>query len=131
MRILQDFTRIIVKATIDGKEYTAKDHAIYKGVMLDNVPNCGFVFGYTNASWTLKADIASYYFTQMINYMKEHNIVKMMPVVDPEQDYSWTPFSGGLTAGYISRAAAVVPRIGDKAPWSGGGSMIFHAFMSS
>merc|ERR1712117_672459 len=100
------------------------EHKMYKALMLDNVPNFGFVFGYTNASWTLKADISAYYFTQMINYMKEHNIVKMMPVVDPEQDYSWTPFSGGLTAGYISRAAAVVPRIGDKAPWSGGGNYI-------
>ena len=38
--------------------------------MLSDMPNVGFVFGYTNASWTLKADIAAYYFTQMINYMK-------------------------------------------------------------
>ena len=90
--------------------------------MLDQVPNYGFVFGYTNASWTLKADISAYYFTQMINYMKEHNIVKMMPVVDPEHDVTWTPFSGGLTAGYTSRAAAVMPKIGDKSPWSEGGN---------
>ena len=33
--------------------------------MLDEVPNFGFVFGYTNASWTLKADISSLYFTQV------------------------------------------------------------------
>ena len=58
------------QATVDGKEYKASEHAIYKGVMLSDMPNVGFVFGYTNASWTLKADIAAYYFTQMINYMK-------------------------------------------------------------
>ena len=41
------------------------EHKIYKAVMLDEVPNFGFVFGYTNASWTLKADISSLYFTQV------------------------------------------------------------------
>ena len=43
----------------------ASEHKIYKAVMLDEVPNFGFVFGYTNASWTLKADISSLYFTQV------------------------------------------------------------------
>merc|ERR1712117_156332 len=100
------------------------EHKMYKALMLDNVPNFGFVFGYTNASWTLKADISAYYFTQMINYMREHNVVKMMPVVDPDQDYTWSSFGGGLTSGYINRAAEVVPRQGDKAPWSGGGNYI-------
>ena len=109
------------QTTVDGLEYIAKEHKMYKALMLDNVPNFGFVFGYTNASWTLKADISAYYFTQMINYMREHNIVKMMPVVDPEQEYTWSAFGGGLTSGYINRAAEVVPRMGDKAPWSGGG----------
>ena len=126
----EDFILIIVdltfKATIDGVEYKAKEHAIYKGVMLDNIPNCGFVFGYTNASWTLKADIASYYFTQMLNYMRANKIVKLMPVVDPGEDFTWSPFSGGLTAGYIARAAPVVPKVGDKEPWSGGCKTLFN-----
>ena len=92
--------------------------------MLDQVPNYGFVFGYTNASWTLKADISAYYFTQMINYMKEHNIVKMMPVVDPDQEFTWEPLSGGLTAGYIARAAKVLPHVGDRPPWSREGNYL-------
>ena len=71
--------------------------------MLDEVPNFGFVLGYTNSTWTLKADIAAYYFTQMMNYMRDNNIVKMMPVVDPDQEYSWEPLSGG-----------------NRQPWSGG-----------
>ena len=105
---------------VDGVEYKASNHKIYKAVMLNDIPNCGFVFGYTNASWTLKADIASYYFTQMLNFMRDNDIVKLMPVVDPDIDYEWSSFSGGLTAGYIARAASVVPKVGDKEPWSGG-----------
>jgi len=113
-----------IKATVDGKEYKASEHAIYKGVMLSDMPNVGFVFGYTNASWTLKADIAAYYFTQMINYMKDNNIDKLMPVVDKKQNIEWRPFNGGLSAGYIARAAAVVPKVGDVSPWAGGGNYI-------
>ena len=73
--------------------------------MLDEVPNFGFVFGYTNASWTLKADISALYFTKMINYMRDNNIVKLMPVVDPDIEYKWDAFSGGLSSGYIVKAA--------------------------
>ena len=113
-----------IKVLVDGTEYKASEHKIYKAVMLNDVPNFGFVFGYTNASWTLKADIASYYFTQMMNYMRDNNIVKMMPVVDPDQEFTWQPFSGGLTAGYIARAAQVVPQVGDRPPWSGGGNYL-------
>ena len=91
--------------------------------MLDEVPNFGFVFGYTNASWTLKADISALYVTQMINYMRDNNIVKLMPVVDPNIDYKWEVFSGGLSSGYIAKAAQVVPKTGDKAPWNAGGKL--------
>ena len=31
----------------------------YKGLMLSGMPNVAFTFGYTNASWTLKADLVS------------------------------------------------------------------------
>lgn len=114
-----------IKTLIDGKEYKANEHKIYNSIMLDEVPNFGFVFGYTNASWTLKADISALYFTKMINYMRDNNIVKLMPVVDPDIEYKWDAFSGGLSSGYIVKAAAVVPKMGDKAPWNGGGNYIY------
>ena len=108
---------------MDGREYKACEHKIYKAIMLDEVPNFCFVFGYTNASWTLKADIAALYMTQMINYMRDNNIVKLMPVVDPDIEYNFGSFSGGLSSGYIVKAASVVPKVGDKAPWNAGGML--------
>merc|ERR1719367_144964 len=38
-----------IKVLVDGTEYKASEHKIYKAVMLNDVPNFGFVFGYTNA----------------------------------------------------------------------------------
>ena len=112
-----------IKTIIDGREYKAREHKIYKAIMLDEVPNFCFVFGYTNASWTLKADISALYMSQMINYMRDNNIAKLMPVVDPNIEYKWDAFSGGLNSGYIVKAAPVVPKMADKAPWNGGGKL--------
>ena len=53
-----------IKVTIDGEEYKANEHIIYNGIMINDVPNMAFIIGYTNASWTLKADIASLFFTK-------------------------------------------------------------------
>ena len=53
------------KVSIDGEEYKAPEHMVYNSVMLDDVPNFAFVVGYTNASWTLKADISAVFITKV------------------------------------------------------------------
>ena len=121
-----------IKASIDGVPYKAVEHTIYNGTMLDQVPNFGFVFGYTNASWTLKADIACNYFTQLMNYMRDHDIGRVTASLPEDGNISRTFFNGGLTSGYISRASNVVPRIGDRPPWnSGGGNYLAGQFLLS
>ncbi|HZD33291.1 MAG TPA: NAD(P)/FAD-dependent oxidoreductase, partial [Candidatus Angelobacter sp.] len=39
---------------------------VYKGVMLSNVPNFAFCVGYTNASWTLRADLSSIFVCRVL-----------------------------------------------------------------
>ena len=41
----------------------------FKGMMLTGMPNMAFTIGYTNASWTLKADLVSEFVCRVINYM--------------------------------------------------------------
>ena len=41
----------------------------YKGLMFSGVPNFAITFGYTNASWTLKADLVSEFVCRLLNYM--------------------------------------------------------------
>ena len=65
------------QVTIDGKEYKACEHLIYNGIMINEVPNMAFIIGYTNASWTLKADVASLFFTKLLNYMRDNNVAKV------------------------------------------------------
>ena len=114
----QNFPFSTIEVTIDGKPYKAADHLLYNSMMVSDVPNFAFIVGYTNSSWTLKADIAARYFTKMLNYMRDNNIAKVVP-----RDNDKVPrenFTGGLSSGYFLRSGNVMPKQGDRFPWKGG-----------
>eukprot|EP00092_Neocalanus_flemingeri_P079834 GFUD01099497.1.p1 GENE.GFUD01099497.1~~GFUD01099497.1.p1 ORF type:complete len:514 (+),score=114.96 GFUD01099497.1:53-1543(+) len=120
LTIQQNFPFSTMKVTVDGKPYVAATHLIYNAFMISEVPNFAFVIGYTNASWTLKADIASMYFTKMLNYMRSNKITKVVPKEDPDGNVKHEYFSGGLSSGYFTRSGDILPKQGDKFPWKGG-----------
>lgn len=66
-----------------GVAYNAPDHMQYKAMMLSDVPNLFFAMGYTNASWTLKADLTSAYVCRMINHCAANGIAGFCPRRDP------------------------------------------------
>jgi len=91
-------------------------HAVaYKGLMLSGLPNVAFTFGYTNASWTLKADLTSEYVSRLLRYMDSKGYDTVVPR-DPAADVEQLPFVD-LTSGYIQRALDELPKSGSKAPW--------------
>ena len=100
---------------------------MYNSVMISDVPNFGFVVGYTNASWTLKADIAALYFTKLLNYMKDNGITRVIPK-DTSTGMEYKKWDGGLTSGYISRATKDFPYQGDADPWAGGRNYLVDLF---
>jgi hypothetical protein len=80
------------------------------------VPNAAIVVGYTNASWTLKADLASEYVCRLIKHMDKHGH-SVVVARDVEGCGTDDTVLGGLASGYIKRAADHLPRQGDRAPW--------------
>ena len=87
---------------------------IYKGMMLGGVPNLAFVFGYTNASWTLKADLTSEFVCRLLNHMKASGTTVATPVLN--DDIEPQPFLD-FSSGYVQRAVDQLPKQGSKAPW--------------
>jgi cation diffusion facilitator CzcD-associated flavoprotein CzcO len=88
---------------------------VYKGMMFSDVPNLAFAIGYTNASWTLKCDLASEYVCRLLNYMDQHNFaVCTARVTDPDLQYE--PVID-FNSGYVLRALDTLPRQGSKTPW--------------
>ena len=99
---------------IDGAPADAAGRLVYKGMMLENLPNLAFSFGYTNASWTLKCDLSSRYLCRLLRYMDAHGHRICVPRVRGEVERR--PLLE-FTSGYIARADAALPRQGDRKPW--------------
>ena len=104
-----------VAISVDGRRVDPAKSLIYKGMMLGDVPNIAFTFGYTNASWTLKADLTSEYLCRLIDTMDRRGAVVAMPKRDP--GVGEEPFFGGFSSGYVQRGSAMLPKQGDRAPW--------------
>ena len=100
---------------VDGKDVNISETLMYRGLMLENVPNMALVVGYTNASWTLKADLACEYVCRLLKQMKKLGADTVIPV-DEEGCGTDLNFMN-LRSGYIQRANDHLPRQGRKAPW--------------
>ncbi|AXQ31119.1 NAD(P)/FAD-dependent oxidoreductase [Solimonas sp. K1W22B-7] len=105
-----------VKIVIDGKPFVVKEHMFYKGMMLNDVPNLLAISGYTNASWTLKADIVCEHFMRLIAHMDRKKLKVVTPRAKGVRRLDDTVF-GSLASGYLRRGADNLPRQGDRAPW--------------
>ena len=103
------------KLTVDGRAVDPARTFIYKGLMYSDVPNLASVFGYTNASWTLKADLVCEYVCRLLNRMDRGGFRQCTPRNgDPTlKEEPWVNFSSG----YIQRALAKQPKQGSKRPW--------------
>ncbi len=101
--------------TVDGERVEASDRLMYKGMMLEGVPNMAAAIGYTNASWTLKCDLTCQYVTRLLNRMHETGM-RQCTAVDEQGLVSDDPLLG-LTSGYVQRAAHLFPKQGTRHPW--------------
>jgi hypothetical protein len=81
------------------------------------VPNFSLTIGYTNASWTLKADLVAHYVCRLLNHMDRHGYAVVTPAV-PEGAADWeTVPLIDLQSGYVLRSVERLPRQGPEAPW--------------
>ena len=103
-----------VAFAIDGKPVDFSKTLGYKGMMFSGVPNLVYTFGYTNASWTLKADLTADYASRLFAYMDRHGFASATP--SGGEGVATRPFLD-FSSGYVQRAADLMPRQGAKAPW--------------
>jgi cation diffusion facilitator CzcD-associated flavoprotein CzcO len=104
-----------LEVQVDGAPIDLTDTFSYKGMMYSEVPNLASTFGYTNASWTLKADLTSEYVCRLLNHMDRHGLSQCRPVNDDPalQAAPWLDFSSG----YVARGMKRFPKQGVTAPW--------------
>ncbi|WP_370217291.1 flavin-containing monooxygenase [Thalassolituus sp.] len=104
-----------IAVSIDGQPFDVTDKMSYRGVMFEGIPNAGMVFGYTNSSWTLKADLIADYFCRVINHMDDKGYDAVVPV---NRDPSMPKKAFiDLSSGYISRVKDQLPKQGTRGAW--------------
>lgn len=104
-----------MKLFVDGKEFNAHEKMVYRGVLLEDLPNAGMVFGYTNASWTLKADLITEWMCRLLNHMDATGKKIVVPK-NFDSSVEHQPFVD-MQSGYVQRALSKVPQQGSKLPW--------------
>jgi len=100
--------------SVDGVPVDIGKTVSYKGIMLSGVPNLGTTFGYTNASWTLKADLTADYICRLLNKMEKLGVRQATPKVPSDMNLEPTM---GLSSGYVTRAQENLPKQASKKPW--------------
>jgi cation diffusion facilitator CzcD-associated flavoprotein CzcO/pimeloyl-ACP methyl ester carboxylesterase len=102
---------------VDGRRVDVSQTLAYKGMMLSGVPNFALTIGYTNASWTLKADLVAQYVCRLLNYMDRRGFDTVTPHASEAARSGPLSSLIELNAGYITRSEGTLPRQGAHSPW--------------
>lgn len=108
-----------IALSIGGEAISFADRFYYKGCMFSNVPNLAVVFGYINASWTLRADINSDYVCRVLGAMRATGTQIVNPVLTPamEAQLEVEDIFAGFSSGYLARAKDINPKNATAYPW--------------
>lgn len=101
---------------VDGVPVDFADRYYYKGAMFSNVPNMAAVFGYLNASWTLRADINARYVCDVLNAMKAQGMEIAVPRLAPNHHLDEDNIYD-FSSGYIERARHLLPKSASDIRW--------------
>jgi monooxygenase len=82
-------------------------------MMLEGVPNAALAIGYTNASWTLKAELTCLYVTRLLNHLHESGLRQVTPVSNGSVEADGRVM--GLNS--VNRATHLLPKQGKTFPW--------------
>ncbi|MBB4613096.1 flavin-containing monooxygenase [Novosphingobium taihuense] len=105
-----------IAISVDGVPVDFADRYYYKGVMFSNVPNLAAVFGYLNASWTLRADINARYICDVLNAMKARGVEVAVPSLAPNHHLDEDNIYD-FSSGYIERARHLLPKSASDMRW--------------
>jgi cation diffusion facilitator CzcD-associated flavoprotein CzcO/NAD(P)-dependent dehydrogenase (short-subunit alcohol dehydrogenase family) len=104
-----------MQLSLDGEALDLPSRLTYKGMMLEGVPNFALAVGYTNASWTLKAELTCDYVCRLLDHLRATGLRQCTPV-NRDPDIETSPLMG-LSSGYIQRSMHEFPKSGARFPW--------------
>jgi len=103
---------------VDGRSIDFSQTFTYKGAMYSDVPNLVSIFGYINASWTLRADLIAEYACRLLNQMDQNGYRQCTPRLgDTDPKAPARPWIEDFSSNYLQRVMHLLPKQGDHKPW--------------
>jgi len=108
-----------IKMFVDDAEVNSRDCVVNRGCFLSTVPNMAFLFGYTNASWSLRLDLTMAYVSRVLQRMYALNKCFFLPVFTETTNGGTKEVTELLnfSSGYIKRGLNMFPKQGMVHPW--------------
>jgi cation diffusion facilitator CzcD-associated flavoprotein CzcO len=106
-----------VEIEVDGVTRQPREVMSYKAVLIQDAPNLAAIFGYTNASWTLKVDVAAAFVCRLLQYMDDKGYDVAVPRDFEDSAVADKSAMDSLKSGYVKRGGDKLPRQGKKYPW--------------
>ncbi|MEM6302000.1 MAG: NAD(P)/FAD-dependent oxidoreductase [Pseudomonadota bacterium] len=107
-----------VQIAVDGEPFDVPASWAYRGMMFSGLPNLLAVFGYINASWTLRADLCASWLCDLLNHMQDKGVAVVTPTLEDSLDeMEPRPYIDDFSAGYMRRVMHRFPKQGDRDPW--------------
>ena len=106
---------------VDGEDVSVPDTFTYKGVMISDMPNLAWIFGYIRSSWTLRSDMIAHYVCRLLKHMDANGVRQVTPRLRPS-DHNMVAKAfidpDDFAPGYIRRGAPRLPQQSDIEPWT-------------
>jgi cation diffusion facilitator CzcD-associated flavoprotein CzcO len=106
-----------IALSVDGEPIDLAQRFYYRNCMFSNVPNFASIFGYINASWTLRVDIVANFVTRLLKHMDATGTAIATPALPDDADIESESLFEGFSSGYLARGKHLVPRNATTLPW--------------
>ncbi|KUJ18945.1 monooxygenase flavin-binding family protein-like protein [Mollisia scopiformis] len=104
------------RVSLDGKAVNFSEKYMWKGTMLQDLPNAAVVLGYTNASWTLGADSTARLVCRLLKQMDRDGQTSVVPTLESSKGMKDCSVLN-LNSTYIDKAKGELPKASNVGPW--------------
>ena len=107
-----------LKPIVDSKAIDLGSHYIWRGMMLDSMPNAAFIFGYVTSSWTPGANLMAHLAVKLLKHMEKKGATTVVPQIERKENMP-TKLAVDAKSNYFIKAADRMPKTTGEAPWYG------------
>ena len=110
-----------IQFRVDEKKVALSDSWTYKGIMISDMPNLAWSFGYIRSSWTLRSDMIAKFVCRLLSHLDQVGAKQCTPRLRKEDvGMNGKAFidPDDFGPGYMRRGASRLPKQGSHEPWT-------------